>query len=394
MLRNTKTKLFLSLLLIITLITPFSFAENETTDTVNPESSADTTVTEENTPTTDEAAVISANEAEQPQQDIYEGDLYLTGNDITMDKLVNGNVYITGNKVKVTGQIAGNLFIFANTVEFEDAYIESSAYICANDVKFQAVSSDLYICSNSLEIPSNYGVYRDLKCFSNNLNLLGIVGRDAYCEATNLTISKDDAKATIYGDFNYGSKSEIEIPEGAVEGEVKYSQIINEKNNNNISDYIYSAICAIIFTLLIYGLALLFTKGSIEKCTKITAKKFLPAFGIGILSLILVPVASILLMITTVGVPVAFALLVFYGLLISIATTVFSISISNIVCDKFKLTNGWLKALGVIIVSLLVYILGIIPYVSILKILIVILGFGTIIMNMFFKNIKFEKETK
>lgn len=393
MLRNTKTKLFLSLLLIITLITPFSFAENETTDTTD--TTADTSVVEE-TATTDEATVTSDEDIAQTQsnQDIYEGDLYLTGNDITMDKLVNGNVYIAGNKVKVTGQIAGNLFIFANTVEFEDAYIESSAYICANDVKFQAVASDLYICSNSLEIPSNYGVYRDLKCFSNNLTLLGIVGRDAYCGATNLTISKDDAKATIYGDFNYGSKSEIEIPEGAVEGEVKYSQIINEKNNNNISDYIYSAICAIIFTLVIYGLALLFTKGSIEKCTKITAKKFLPAFGIGILSLILVPVASILLMITTVGVPVAFALLVFYGLLISIATSVFSISISNIVCDKFKLTNGWIKALGVIIVSLLVYIIGIIPYVSILKILIVILGFGTILMNMFFRNIKFEKETK
>lgn len=393
MLRNTKTKLFLILLLIITLITPFSFAENETTDTTD--TTADTSVVEE-TSTTNEATVTSDEDTVQTQsnQDIYEGDLYLTGNDITMDKLVNGNVYIAAKNVKITGQIAGNLFIFANTVEFTDAYIESSAYICANDVKFQAVASDLYICSNNLEIPTNYGVYRDIKSFSNNLTLLGIVGRDAYCEATNLTISKDDAKATIYGNFNYGSKSEIEIPEGAVEGEVKYSQIMNENNNNNILDYIYSALCAIIFTLVIYGLALLFTKGSIEKCTKITAKKFLPAFGIGILALILVPIASILLMITTVGVPVAFALLVLYGLLISIATSVFSISISNIVCDKLKLTNGWLKALGVIIVSLLVYVIGIIPYVSILKILIVILGFGTIIMNMFFKNIKFEAEEK
>ncbi len=400
MLKNTKTKLFLSILLIITLITPFSFAENE----INTETTNDSQVTqnlnqtdEDVTPIseTDEQTITSDNtEQSEESQDIHEGDLYLTGNNVTMDKLVNGNVYIFGNNVTVTGQVAGNLFVGANKLEFKDAYIESSAYICANSVNFRAVASDLYVCCNTLEIPTNYGVYRDLKSFSNSATLLGIIGRNANCEATNLSLSKDDAKATIYGDFNYSSISEIEIPEGSVEGETKYSKITKNDNQNNISDYIYGALCAIIFTLVIYGLALLFTKVSIEKCTKITAKKFLQAFGIGLLILILVPILSIMLMITTVGVPLSLVLLVFYGLLISLATSIFSISLSNILCDKLHLTNIWLKALFIIIVSLLVYIIGIIPYVSILKILVAILGFGTLIMNMFFKNIKFEKETK
>lgn len=395
MLKNTRTKLFLSLLLIITLIAPFSFAENEIDTTANDsETVQNLNETDEDiTPineTDEETVEPEENTQIQANQDIHEGDLYLTGNDVTMDKLVNGNVYIFGNNVTVTGQIAGNLFIGANKVEFKDAYIESSAYICANSVHFGAVASDLYVCSNTLEIPTNYGVYRDLKCFSNSATLLGIIGRNAHCEATNLSLSKDDAKATIYGDFNYSSISEIEIPEGVVEGEVKYSQITKNDNQNYISDYIYEVLCAIIFTLVIYGLALLFTKGSIEKCTKITAKKFLPAFGIGLLTLILVPIASIILIISVVGLPLSFAILVFYGLLLSLATSVFSISLSNILCDKLHLTNMWLKALFIIVVSLLVYIIGIIPYVSILKILIVILGFGTLVMNMFFKTIKFE----
>lgn len=396
MLKNTKTKLFLSLLLIITLIAPFSFAENEidtepTTDTTQSFNETDEDIEPINE-TDDETVDEQYNAQSGANQDIHEGDLYLTGNDVTMDKLVNGNVYIFGNNVTVTGQIAGNLFVGANKVEFKDAYIESSAYICANSVNFGAVASDLYVCCNTLEIPTNYGVYRDLKSYSNSATLLGIIGRNADCEATTLSLSKDDAKATIYGDFNYGSISEIEIPEGSVEGETKYSKITKNYNQSNISDYIYEALCAIIFTLVIYGLALLFTKGSIEKCTKITAKKFLPAFGIGLLTLILVPIVSILLMITVVGVPLSFAILVFYGLLISLATSVFSIAIANVLCDKFKLSNNWLKVLGIAIVSLLVYIIGIIPYVSILKILIVILGFGTLVMNMFFKNMKFEKE--
>ena len=43
---------------------------------------------------------------------------------------------------------------------------------------------------------------------------------------------------------------------------------------------------------------------------------------------------------------------------------------------------------------MLVYIIGIIPYVSLIKFISIILGFGIILMNMFFKNINFEKKDK
>lgn len=127
---------------------------------------------------------------------------------------------------------------------------------------------------------------------------------------------------------------------------------------------------------------------------KNASKKFLPAFGIGILSLILIPVVSFLLLISIVGAPVSIALLVLYGLLLAISGSVFAISIANIISEKIKISNAWLKALCVAIVSLLVYIIGIIPYVSLIKFLIIILGFGIILMNMFFKNINFEKKDK
>ena len=218
MLRNTKTKLFLVIFLIITFITTFSYAENETT-------------TETIETTTDNAAVVETETTDESTtqatstQDIYEGDLYLTGENITMDKLVNGNTYITGNNVTITGQIAGNLFVFANQVTFTDAYIESSVYIFANEVKFQAVASDLYACCNKLEIPSDYGVYRDLNCYSNSLSILGIIGRNVNCNVTALTLEKDGAKASIYGDLAYSSASEIQIPEGSVQGETKFSKL-------------------------------------------------------------------------------------------------------------------------------------------------------------------------
>lgn len=400
MLRNTKTKVLLSLFLIITLISTLSFAENETinsTDAVTTETSDTTDTTENDTNT------ISEEDSEESQdssstttnsQDVHEGDLYLTGEDVTMDKLVNGNVYIMANNVTIKGQIAGNLFILANKATFTDAYIESSVYLCANEVNFKAVASDLYACCNTLEIPTDYGVYRDLKCYSNSLTLLGIIGRNVECNVASLNLEKDDSKANIYGNLNYSSTKEIKVPDGSVQGETKYTPITKNENTEKITDYLLGAATAVVFTLIIYGLALLFTKNSIEKCTKITAKKFLPAFGIGLLALIVVPVVSFLLLISVIGVPVSIAILVFYGLLLAISCSVFSISIGNIISEKAKISNAWLKTICIAIISLLVYIIGIIPYVSLIKFLVIILGFGTIIMNMFFKNINFEKKEK
>lgn len=339
----------------------------------------------------------SVTENKTPSQEIHEGDLYLTEDNVNMDKIVNGNVYIIGKDVNITGQIGGNLFVLANKVNFKDAYIESSAYICANEVYFQAIASDLYVCSSTLEIPSDYGVYRDLKCYSKSSTILGLVGRNAEINTTSLTLEKEDAKASIYGDLNYSCQTEANIPDGTVEGAVNYHELTKASNNKktfNIMEFIIKACSAIIFTLVIYGLTILFNKELVVKCTKILENKLLPAFGIGILALILVPIASIIFMISIVGVPVAIVLLVLYGLLLSISSSAFSIVTANIVCNKVGIVNNWLKALMVGGISLLVYIISIIPYVSILGFFIVILGFGTIIMTLFFKKIINKKEDK
>ena len=371
MLKNKKSILFLGIFLIITFITTLTFAEDANAVPSN-------TTVENNT----------------SAEDVYEGDLYLAGDNIVMDKVVNGNVYIMGNDITITGEIHGNLFTMANKVTFEEGYVESSAYICANEVYFKAVATDLYTCANTIEIPENYGVYRDLKCYANSLTMLGLVGRNADCNIANITLNKDDIKGNIYGDLNYSSTSQANIPEEVVLGNVNYTQIVKTSNQKsfNISDFIVKVCKAIVFTLVIYGLAILFTKDSIKKCKKITENKFLFAFGIGALALIAVPIVSIILMFTVIGLPLAIVLLAVYALLLAIASSVFSISIANIISEKAKIENNWLKALIVAGVSLLVCIIGIIPYVSILKFLIVILGFGIIIVNIFFKNINFKEK--
>ena len=400
MLKNKKTKLLLVMLLTISLITPFSFADDETTSAEAPSVEETPAVTGEAT-TSEDAISEDEDETTPENQDIHEGDLYLADQDVVMDKLVNGNVYIFANSVKVTGQIAGNLFIAANKVEFDDAYIQSSTFIAANEVNFKAVTTDLYIACSSLEIPEDYGVYRDLKSFSNKLTILGIIGRNVDCSATNISLSQDDKKASIYGDFNYSSTSEIEVPEDSVEGNVNYTMIVENDTDSekakSVIEYIVSGVSAIVFTLVIYGLALLFAKPAIEKSTKIASsvKWSLLSIVFGIASFIVVPIISIALLISTIGVSLSFVLLGFYILLWSISKSVFSISYGNVISKKLKISNKWLEALVIACLSLVVYLLGIIPILGfIIKILVVSSGFGILFTNIFLKNINFKKETK
>ena len=120
-------------------------------------------------------------------QNVVNDDLYLSGNDINMDKIVNGNVYILGNNVTITGEVSGNLFICAKNVNFEEAsYIEGSTYIVSNNINFNSLTSSLYTVCHNLTIPEGCGVYNDLYSLTNKITLLGSIGRNAYIRTLSL----------------------------------------------------------------------------------------------------------------------------------------------------------------------------------------------------------------
>lgn len=404
MFTNKKSKLLLIILLTICLIAPLSFADNEIVDTPNtttevPSAEAttdDSEVTTEDIDNTSED--VNIDDSQQANQEIHEGDLYLFDSDVVMDKLVNGNVYIMGNTVKVSGQVAGNVFVFANKVDFEEAYIQSSAYICANEVNFKAVASDLYICCNTLNIPSDFGVYRDLKSVSRELVLLGIIGRNVDCTAASISLSQDDKKAQIYGNFNYSSTSEIEIPEGVVEKETNFTKIeTNENKVNVVSDYIMPGVVSIVFSIAVFGILIWLAKDTAVKCTKIASsvKWNFISLGLAILSFVVVPVASIILLITTVGSSITIALVGLFILLLLVAKAVAIVAISNVISNKFKITNNWLKLLVVAGLTLVVYLIGLIPILGVIvNGIIKLLGLGYIIVRVLFKNSTFEKKEK
>ena len=141
------SKILLTLLLLIVIITSFSLCfatDGEVSNTATENSSESTTNSTE-----------TSTEGTDSEQEIYSGDLYLFDDKIVMDQLVDGNVFIFGKDVQITGQVNGNLYVLANKVTFGatpeetangieyNTYIRYSIFACAKEITINDIISEL-----------------------------------------------------------------------------------------------------------------------------------------------------------------------------------------------------------------------------------------------------------
>lgn len=354
---------------------------NETENTVSPSNEA-TTISEDET----------ENSSATNSQDIHEGDLYLSGNEVTMDKLVNGNVYIFANNVTIKGQIAGNLIVAANTVTLEETYIQASAYIVAKEVKFNAVASDLYTACQTLTIDNKAGVYRDLNVSASKITLTGIIGRNANIGCNNLILTNGSNTAQIYGNLTHYSSQKIEIPEGAVTGNYDFKEVVKQTSETNFSDYIFSLLSFLVTIILIWGVIKLFASKFYDNSLGLASNKIVKIISIGVAWLILLPIASIILLCTGIGISASLLLLGIYLLTLFISIPITSISVGNIINNKLNKKTTAMEFVCVIVSGMLFWVANLIPYISTIVLFAsIIIGSGFMLYQLLEKNNKFKK---
>lgn len=345
----------------------------------------------------DSSATDSTSDSTQINaDDIYEGDLYLSGNDVTMDKLVNGNVYIAGNNVTITGQIAGNLMVAANTVNLEETYIQYSAFIVAKDVNFNAVASDLYTACQNLTIDNKAGVYRDLNATASSIKLTGIVGRNANINCSSLLLTDGTNTAQIYGNLKYYSSQKIEIPEGSVQGTYDFKETTKkEESSSKVSDYVFSLLAFILTVLIIWVILKLSAPKFYDASLELASKKSGKISLIGLGWLVLLPIVSVLLLCTGFGICISLLLFAIYLLSFFISIPVATISVGNIINNKWNKKTTSMEFVCILISSLLFWVINQIPYVSavvLLASMLVIPGF--IFSKTFLRNVTNKKTEK
>lgn len=383
--------------IILALTLPVVRAENETVEDVSESSATGSSSTDiEGTDAESIDTEVATNSTDD--ENFKRTDVYLTGDNVTIDYIVDGNLFVVANNVTINSQIGGDAFICANTVTIgEQGYIFSNLFTFSKNVNVDGVVYDLYSASETTTIKGY--VYRDIRVGSNTVNVFGTVGRNAYVSCSSLNFAQDaevnneeettfTSHGMINGNLKYSAKEEISIPEGSVTGETTFEQEKTFNNGNTIQQQILSlgafVVTVIVIWLLCLWLAPKFLKNN---ASLLATKKILPVIGFGILTPIVSILLAILLFVIGITANIGLLLLVALFVLMAISTSIFVITINHIICDKLKIEKT-IGIFGMLVASSIVlWLIGIIPFVgSFVSMVTSVLGLGIIISSLVLKE--------
>ena len=397
MLKNKLKIIALLTVVILSLMIPIVRAENEAVDQTAETENQVMPINEEAEEST------SSEDLVQPRSEdnnFKKGDVYLFGDNITVDYIVDGNLFVCANTVTINSQIGGDAFICAGTINVEEqGYIFSNLFACAENINISGVVYDVYAMANDVTI--NGYIYRDIRVGTNSLNINGTVGRNAFVDANTINFAQLteeeillSSQGIINGDLNYSSSKEISIPEGVVAGTTNFTKKSVTSDSTSIQDYILSLGTSVATVAIIWLLCLWLAPKFLNNTNKLMTEKLLPVIGFGLLTPVAITIAFIILLILGITTKIALLSLGILFLLIAISSSISVISINNIICDKFKIEKTIVKFGILVASSIVIWLLTLIPYVGgLISFVLTILGLGIIITSIIPVKTKKKEET-
>jgi len=392
---KTKTKILVFLLILaISLTTSFVYADNETTleDDIIPISD-----NLESSPVENNAEnPISTNE---PTEDTYKShDVYLTGDNVTIDYIVDGNLFVIANTVTINSKIGGDAFIMANNINVsEQAYIFNNLFAMANSIDIKGVVYDVYALAQNFTVSNGY-IYRDAKLCCNTIKINGVIGRNAFVSCSNINFNTDENdKGIIYGDLTYSTPSELSFDKNIVNGNVTYKapKVSPEKSVREIvASYISDLGAFLAFVIIIWLVCLWLAPKFLNDTNKFVGKKTLNVLGTGLLTLIAVPIACIILLLLQLTAGISLLTVAIYILALIVAKSIFTIVANNYLCSKLNINKNT-GIFGMLIVSgVIVWVISELPYVGgIVSFIISVLGLGVLVSAILPKKTKKVSDT-
>ena len=332
------------------------------------------------------------------EDEVINDDLYLFGTTITVNGIVNGDVFAAGNSLTVNGTVNGNVFLVGQEVTVNGA-VSRGARITANNATIAgSIGEDLLLFGNSTGIHGGATIGRDLIATVASLTLDGMVqrrlagnaqtvtlngsvGSNVDVGVDDLTISQD---ASIGGDLTYRSDKMAEIAGGAeIGGDVNHEMAAEAEIETGFS--IGSFVPSIIGLIMtaVYGTALLliFPRLTVTASNQLRQNPIM-SIGMGIVFLIVVPIVSVLVMITVIGIPLGLIALLLYGIALFSAQVFVGMTLGRLILSFFSDGNRrMIQFLGLLLGLLILFGVSFIPYFGPwAPLVVIILGLGGLML--------------
>lgn len=335
----------------------------------------------------------------ETSKDSYKNsDVYLMGDNVTIDYVVDGNLFVMADTVTINSKIGGDAFIMAKTINVGDqAYIFSNLFAMADSIDIKGVVYDVYALAQNFTVSNGY-IFRDAKLCCNTINVNGAIGRNAFVNCSNINFNTDEnKKGIIYGDLTYSTPSELSFDKNIVNGNVTYKapKVSPEKSVREIvASYISDLGAFLAFVIIIWLVCLWLAPKFLNDTNKFVGKKTLNVLGTGLLTLIAVPIACIILLLLQLTAGISLLTVAIYILALIVAKSIFTIVANNYLCSKLNINKNT-GIFGMLIVSgVIVWVISELPYVGgIVSFIISVLGLGVLVSAILPKKAKKASDT-
>ncbi len=320
---------------------------------------------------------------------VHEGSFYAAGQTVRIEGEIRGDLYCAAQKVEIIGKVDGDVLCAAQTISISGTVgddVRSFAQILTVD---QSIGGDLSVFGQSVSLGKDATVDGDLNGAAQNLDINGTVVKNLRFGGESLTLTgqvkgvsdiafdRVDVSGNFQGDVFYASAEKLPIQSNS--GKVVFNQVENQADMKlDDGDYVMN----VLFTILSMGLfsliiALIIPR-FLERSKDLVGQKTANVIVFGMLGVFVLPIVTIIAMFSVVGLPIGFALIFAWLLLVMLSGPFFAYFVGSLVAKPVK--NVILRML---IGSAIVLVLYLIPIVNILAALAaVIVGAGMVVQGL------------
>ena len=327
--------------------------------------------------------------------EVYETEYAKAGDTVNYDNTNDGSIFLAGNVVDYNGKSDGIIFSAANSnnISGEGEY----ALVAGNTLDFKTtIKKDAFLAGNILKV--NAKIKRDVYIAGSDITLTGEVGRKAIIAGENVTLDNVTIKGNVEIYSNRLTIKDNVIIDGKLTYDSDNALISNtakigstnkiEGNHTNIVKITFlttlkSRAISFASMLLVFACLALLIPRSIKNVGReeLSFLQIITYIGYALVFLILVPMASLMLMLLVVGIPLAIMLIAFYIAAIYLSYGYMGYYIGKQIMKKIGNTENVLLE-GLIGIGIL-YAVSLIPHIGgPITLLAYLCGLGIFIFNL------------
>src|SRR6266508_874222 len=260
------------------------------------------------------------------------GDVTAAGSDVTIAGPVAGYVMVAGARINVNGPVGNDLWAAGANVNI-NAPIADNAMVAGRDVKLlpgAVVKHNAKIAGGAVSVQGR--VERNLKLAARDAQIASEIGGSVDARVESLKLLPG---AMVRGDLVvYGPKEPEISPQAQVLGRVEYHK--REWERTGIGEWLWRWVWMSLAMLIVGFVAIAVSPLWANRVSAMITGKPWSSILTGLACLLLGPLAVALLLVTVVGIPLAFILLALYVVALLLSGVFVAYLVGGWLLDRLK----------------------------------------------------------